>query len=225
MCFNAQSIIAKRLDFVTFICAHLFDVVSVTETFLDQTIPDALVVLDGYTVFRRDRNWHGGGLLVLVKTSFISSCRRDLESDCEMLWLELLTSGGKVNFVTFYRPPDSSMDSLQQLMTSRSFATSSNLPLILCGDVNVPEIDWSLSMSSPAARILCNFIQDHSLSQLVCYPTRGDHILDFLLTNEPDFVSSISVGASLHGCDHDAVYFTLLTTLPPPPDTTKSTIT
>ena len=49
VCFNAQSITAKRLDFVAFICAHLFDVVSVTETFLDQTIPDALVVLDRYT--------------------------------------------------------------------------------------------------------------------------------------------------------------------------------
>ena len=218
VCFNARSIIAKRLDFIAFICAHLFDVVSVTETFLDQTIPDALVVLDGYTVFHRDRNRHSGGLLVLVKTSLTSSCRRDLESDCEMLWLELLTSGGKVNLVTFYRPPDSSVDSLQQLMTSISFATSSSLPLILCGDFNVPEIDWSLtvpSMSSPAAIVLHNFIQDHSLSQLVCYPTHGDHILDLLLTNEPDFVSSISVGASLHGCEHDAVYFTMLTTLPP----------
>ena len=82
------------------------------------------------TLFCRDRNRYGGGLLVLVKTSLTSSRHRDLESDCEMLWLELLTSGGKVNFVTFYRPPDSSMDSLQQLMTSISFATSSSLPLI-----------------------------------------------------------------------------------------------
>ena len=34
------------------------------------------------------------------------------------------------------------------------------------------------------------------------------------MTNEPDFISCISVGASLHGCDHDAVYFTLYNTYP-----------
>ena len=64
-----------------------------------------------------------------------------------------------------------------------------------------------------------SFIQDNSLVQLVCHPTRAhsDHILDLLLTNEPDFILCISVGASLYGCDHDAVYFTLLTTLPPEP--------
>lgn len=39
--------------------------------------------------------------MVLVKLSIISFYRKDLESDCEMLWIELVTSKGKVNFVTF----------------------------------------------------------------------------------------------------------------------------
>jgi len=34
------------------------------------------------------------------------------------------------------------------------------------------------------------------------------------MTNESDFISCISVLSSLHGCDHDAVYFTLLNTFP-----------
>ena len=85
---------SKRLDFMAFVYAHRFDVVAITETFLDETIPDALVAPDGYDVFRRDRSRHGGGVLVLTKSSLISICHRDLESNCEMLWLELLTSRG-----------------------------------------------------------------------------------------------------------------------------------
>ena len=135
-------------------CAHQFDVVAITETFLDQTIPDTLIVPDGYSVFQQDRNRHGGGILALLKSSLISFRRKDLESDCEMLWMELLTPRGKVNFVTFYHPPGSSVDDLQQFMATISFATTSHLPLIVCGDFNVPDIDWSLT-SSPIANLLC----------------------------------------------------------------------
>ena len=116
---------------MAFMYVHQFDVVAITETFLDQTIPDALIVSHGYAVFQRDRNRHGDGILVLKKSSLISIRHCDLESNCEMFWLELLTSRGKVNFVTYYHLPISSVDDLQHLITSVSTATTSHLLLIL----------------------------------------------------------------------------------------------
>lgn len=103
VCFNSRGIAFKRLDVVAFVCAHQFDAVAITETFLDRTIPDALVVPDGYFVFWQDRNRHGGGILALTKSLLISIHHCNLEPN----WLEPLTSKDKINFVTFYCPPSS----------------------------------------------------------------------------------------------------------------------
>ena len=76
-----------------------------------------------------------------------------------------LPLGGKVNFVTFYHPPSSSIEDLQHFIASVSTTTTSRLPLILCGDFNIPNIDWDLgapTKSSIAATTLCDFTQDHS---------------------------------------------------------------
>ena len=85
ICFNARSILPKRFDLIACWCTHHFDIV---ETFLDSSIPDAHIIPSGYTIFRRDRNRHSGGVLVLIRNSITAVHRKDLESDCEMLWLE-----------------------------------------------------------------------------------------------------------------------------------------
>ena len=65
------------------------------------------------------------------------------------------------------------------------------------------------------AKVLCDLVKDHCLTQMIHNPTRGEHILDLLLTSEPQRISHVSVSANLSGCDHDAIYFHLLTSLPP----------
>ena len=42
------------------------DIICPTEAHLDCTIPNGNVLLDHRTVFRRDRNIHGGGVLIAV---------------------------------------------------------------------------------------------------------------------------------------------------------------
>ena len=73
-------------------------------------------------------------------------------------------------------------------------STSSNI--ILCGDFNVPNIDWSNlspTSSSPAAVLLCDLIADNFLSQLVYTPTHGKNILDLILTNCQHILSQLEV--------------------------------
>ena len=59
----------KRFDLFAFLCANNFDVVAITETFLDSSVPNAHIIPIGYTIFRQDRNRHGGGVLVMVHDS------------------------------------------------------------------------------------------------------------------------------------------------------------
>ena len=101
--------------------------------------------------------------------------------------------------------------------TTCPYSTSSNI--ILCGDFNVPNIDWlnlSPTSSSPAAVLLCDLIADNFLSQLVYTPTHGKNILDLVLTNCQHLLSQLEVVDNLPGTDHDAVHFVINV------DTTKS---
>ena len=89
--------------------------------------------------------------------------------------------------------------------------------LIVCGDFNTPDVDWlttSPKVKSPVADTLCEFVCDNFFSQLVSHPTRGDNILDLLLTTNPDLISSVRVTDSLPGCDHDAIHFMLSASIP-----------
>ena len=105
-------------------CANQLDVVAITESFFDSSIPDAHIIPSGYAVLRRDRNWHGGGIVVLIRNSITAVHCKHLEGDCEMLWLELHTSRGVINLV-IYRPPTATVDSLQSLHSALAAACSS----------------------------------------------------------------------------------------------------
>jgi len=90
LCFNACSIFPKRFDLAAYLATSVnaFDIIAVTESFLDSSIKDSLIVPSSYTGHQLDRNRYGGGLLVMVKESLSVTRRVDLETDCELLGLK-----------------------------------------------------------------------------------------------------------------------------------------
>ena len=66
---NARSVVNKSLDVHAFLHSQNVDVLAVTETFLSDAITDDELVGCGYSVFRRDRNRHGGGVMLIIKDS------------------------------------------------------------------------------------------------------------------------------------------------------------
>ena len=115
--------------------------------------------------------------------------------------------------VFFYNPPDSDYNTLIQLKGSLA-SIKSNSPVVLCGDFNMPGIDWSNLSPSPNANskeavLLCDIVSDFSLQQLVLEETRGTNILDLLLTNMADYFKGVEVTDGLPGADHNAIEFTI----------------
>ena len=53
-----------------------------------------------YVAHHLDCNRHGGGLLVLLKECLFVKRRLNLESDCELLWLEIFAQHTPVLFGT-----------------------------------------------------------------------------------------------------------------------------
>ena len=88
------------------------DVISFTETFLDYTILSSQLLTSDYTVFRKDRNRHGGGVMILVCSTIPAIRMLEFETDCEILWIKLLTVSRSFLFRVFYRPTGSRVDFL-----------------------------------------------------------------------------------------------------------------
>ena len=107
----------------------------------------------------------------------------------------------------FYNPPGFRVDALLQLQNSLS-SLPNTLPIVLCGDFNLPNINWSHSSPSPSATLLCDLLHDYNLQQVVLEPTRVSSILDLVFTNKVNGVCDVRVVDNLPGTDHDAVLFT-----------------
>ena len=67
-------------------------------------------------------------------------------------------------------------------------------PLLLIGDFNYPDIDWStLQASSSASRLFIDCLDDAFLIQHVTEPIRKGSVLDLVITSEPDMIDTVNV--------------------------------
>ena len=87
------------------------DILGIAETKIDDSFPDSQFTIDGYRLFRRDRNDKGGGVMVYIRSDI--PCRRvtDYETmSVELLALEVLPRhNGKQTkwmFMNAYKPPN-----------------------------------------------------------------------------------------------------------------------
>lgn len=102
---NARSIMNKVPDLEALLKCHNTDAVAITETFLSDEIQDSEIVNSDFKIFQRDRNRHGGGVMFIIKSCIPAIRRQDLETDCEVLWIELFLRKVSVILGVFYNPP------------------------------------------------------------------------------------------------------------------------
>ena len=122
------------------------------ETYLDSSVLDVELVPPNYVVFWSDRNRHGGGLMVAVIDSLPAVWRYDLEKpDIELLWIQIFSGSTSLLFGVSYRPP-SCFDYVYHLASSFHLIPSST-KVCLCGDFNIPEIDWTSSNLLSASKL------------------------------------------------------------------------
>ena len=92
--------------------------------------------------------------------------------------------GRIIKFGVVYRPPQSPVNYLEELCSSMFCAVGCNVPVIICGDFNIPNIDWATVSPSPYsidASIFRDIVSNCFLTQWVTFTTRSDHVLDLVL--------------------------------------------
>jgi len=149
-----------------------------------------------YSVHRNDRqNKQGGGVLCLVTNkwpSFTLSLPEKFRN-LDIIAVTISTDIGPLRYVTVYRPPEFNKlgcECMALLVECLEYLSKTRDTIILVGDLNLPNVDWTL-LNSPDDGIQSAFVKfcvEYGLYQFVDSPTRERHILDLVLSSDHSFV-------------------------------------
>ena len=190
-----------------------YDVICVTESWLSQDIPDSELVISGYNVFRRDRNRHGGGIIIFVRDSLpCTILPTPISSSIELLSLTVEFCSSKFCISTFYRPPSSDVsyfDELYDIIEKLDIVTFSNY--ILLGDFNIN----FCNPTHPLYPRLFNLCNSFMLTQVVTEPTHtspsgSQSLIDLVFLSHPSHLVHCYTSPPLGTSDHHCVSVGLL---------------
>ena len=211
---NFQGITSKVAELSILIDTHKVDIISACETHLTPDIRNSELFSSDFTVYCKNRNHCGGGILIAVKNNLASLPHPDLDANCEIVWAEVIFEGESLLICSFYRLPSGDEATLNELDISLKKAVHlpGNRHILVGGDLYLPSINWNtLSEATPARDSdLCDYhldiVQDCYLKQLVLEPTRRgattSKTLDLLLTSKPGLINDVQIIPGLSDHDH-----------------------
>ena len=195
--FNARSLLPKLDELRTVCLTHLFDIITVVETWLSADILDNGLYIPGYRLQRRDRNRNGGGVLMYVHQILRFGLIQH-KDDLELLLMECVVGQNKCTFGSFYRPPNLDLSQcLNKLHNAIAALRPANLANVtICGDFNVD-----------AVSLLSSILNDFHLSQVVSDPTRVTKslatLIDLVLMSNPNMLNSCVVIGPVSNSDQN----------------------
>ena len=198
---------ASKCKLTALVEEHIDDsvpLIAISESWLKDHITDAQVSIPNYEIIRQDilNRRRGGVVLYVHNTLPISDLSTYDDDTCEAIILSIKSINMKVAAV--YRPPDTGIDSFENLLTFLHKNQNSGDPdkyiyFLIMGDFNFPYINWegnqrnlSEKHTSKSETLLLQFMENNLLSQYVSQPTREKNILDLFLTNNTNLVLQTS---------------------------------
>ena len=145
-----------------FITSNNFDLVCLSETFLDSTIPndDVNIQINGYSLLRADHpnNIKRGGVCIYFKESLPLIRRNDLTNIKDCIVTEINVNNEKCFFTCLYRSPSQRHDELERFCANFDLLLSNISDLhstcsIVLGDFNAKCSTWCASNKSIRAGI------------------------------------------------------------------------
>ena len=209
--YNIQSI-SSKIDLIGSELRN-FNIICLTETWLNQNTPDDSLKINEFKLYRKDRQADNyGGVCVYIKENIHSRRRTDLElPNIECIWVEVNFHNKKFLLGTFYRPPSSSAQTLSYIEDSISLAIDSNIKdVFITGDFNLDIIKATTNQK------INNICQYFNLYQLIEEPTHftetSSSIIDLVFTSNKNNILSSGVGDPFleqNVRHHCPVYFVL----------------
>ena len=220
--YNINSILAPdRLEQLSDICKILnINVLILTESKLDQTIPNNLITIPGYhEPLRRDREIngrHGGGVLVYVAENLVFKHKVELQSEYfENIWVDVKLRNKTFAINALYRPPNQTaadhelflntaqylLDKLNNYTSATNKIIASDLNFGNCYCKNPVLIPKPLDSTAP------DLFSSYGFNQLIDIPTRVTEntisLIDLIFSDQLDDI--ICHGTLPKIADHDGV--------------------
>ena len=197
---NCNSVVGKLNDIKCYVETLKPDLISITETKLGPHIDDNELFGDKFTVWRNDRNSHGGGVLVAINNDVNLNVISSKNGPGESITLDIqLHPKIKFNLITFYRPPNEY--ALENLIDIIETNTTENC--LYLGDYNLPDLDWQSdpgkckvkenSLRKSQHQLALDTIMEADLKQQISKPThRCGNTLDLVMVNK-SFLDDVTV--------------------------------
>ena len=200
---NIRSLFNKHDDFCNFlgVINCTFDVVCITETWLNCDDPLGMVNLVGYVPFHSTREGRGGGVSAYVRSGLLPR-RLDhlcvIDQNIECMFVEFIVNKGRVLIGCVYRPPQCSIDlffgKLDQILSS----LPSYCECIVAGDFNINLLG---PLENDNSVHFLNIMSSHSLLPTITKPTRIDvntsTLLDNIFVTKPEDIVSGNIFCTL----------------------------
>ena len=191
---NVRGLRSKINQFYSNIFLHSdYDIIILTETWLNSDIADSELFPNNFTVFRQDRNFQalnlsrGGGTLIAV-SNILNCTPLDLSIVCseipciDITGVKILSLKHNIIIIVVYIPPSTNIRDFNKFFESlQSLDIMINSNLVLLGDFNVP--NFSFGISDQFTFTLSNFSEFNNFVQYNNVWNSHQHILDLVFSN------------------------------------------
>ena len=112
---NIDGIRGKILELLAFLDAHQLHVVVIQETKIDSIITTSELFPETcmYSVYRKDRNTHGGGVMPLIHRDISHMPVMELENNSESVWVIIFANQSSHYVTSWYRQPNGTVEDFQ----------------------------------------------------------------------------------------------------------------
>ena len=210
---NARSLVNKVEEMKCHVYEHDPDIIMITETWAKEHIGNAYLQLEGYEISRNDRNHKkGGGCLIYSKESLnvVLECNLTYTDKTDTVWIKLKTQNGDICIGVCYHSTSATAEEEVALHELISRACITYKDILICGDFNHRTINWDLLRSQVEGQAFLDLTLESFLIQHVRDPTRGENILDLVLSSQLNMIDKLVVQEPFGTSDHNVITFDLV---------------
>lgn len=217
---NARSLLQHFDELHVSFLNGSFDIIIFTESWLHSNCTDTLVNIDGYNLYRLDRQTptasgstkKGGGIAIYIRASFCVTTWSALDiSDKDLEVLSLSCKLGhhkKINLTAVYRPPggyvQSALDRIEQIVNTIRQTSSGDI--VIAGDFNI-----DLLNDNAHSKKISQLANACRVEQLITSPTRiskkTSTLIDHLFCSSSHHALSGTINS--HITDHLPIFIVL----------------
>ena len=162
--------------------------------------------IKGYSLFSSERSERAGGGVLLYVKSYLhpQEITKPQIPNIDIKYVQILSGSEKLILALVYRPPaqNSNVDSdlYEQILD-----ICDHNDAIVFGDFNLPVNVWGGPLNSHSGHEFYSNLLESSLYQHIHEPTRGESILDIVLSTNENQINNVDIGPEFSTSDHRTV--------------------